>query len=269
MDAPLIVANHINMGQRNSDQGRFRKRSTTSRRHAQLCQNRLNTPARSGPTVGPLARVQLAATRAYRQSGRFDESIAAGREAASLYRGLLTDHPGQFEFEYGHSLQLAYQELAFAYMESGKAAKPSPVQRGAEDVKVDGGTSGCLVSRVVQIKNDLAMVDYNLKIATDTDTFRFAVPRREVIHESYEICDKLGFVQPLSVTLRRIYADGCLNVALFKNKMAANPTSLCYGNPNRCGKRLAAWSPRSFEARGFLVIVRRELMHARDGPGEP
>ena len=88
------------------------------------------------------------------------------------------------------------------------------------------------------------------------------MPRREVIHESYEICDKLGFVQPLSVTLRRIYADGCLNVAFYQEQDGGQPDIALLRKSEQMWEEIRRLAPASFEARGFLVIARRELMHA-------
>ena len=153
-------------------------------------------------------------------------------------------------------------------MSAGKAADAiGQFNEARKTLKAMAATPGCLVSRVVQIMNDLAMVDYNLKIATDADTVRFAAPRREVIHESYEICDKLGFVQPLSVTLRRIYADGCSNVAFYQEQDGGEPDMALLRKSEQMWEETRRAVPVSFEARGFLVIVRRELMHAEDARG--
>ena len=89
----MIVANHINMGQRNSDQGRFSEAIDHFQAARSLCQSAINRSGPNSSRVGALARVRLAATRAYRQSGKFDESIAAGQETASLYRGLSSTIP--------------------------------------------------------------------------------------------------------------------------------------------------------------------------------
>jgi serine/threonine protein kinase/tetratricopeptide (TPR) repeat protein len=265
----MIAANHINMGQRNSDQGRFAEAIDHLQAARALCQSMLEHSGPNQVRIGALARVWLSACRAYRQSGRFDESIDAAREAAALYRGLLADHPGEFEFEYGHALQLAYQEMAFAYLDSGKAGEAiSGFNEARKALKLMVATPGCLVSRVVQLKSDLAVVDYNMKVATDTDTVRFAAPRREVIYESKEICDKLGFVQPLSFELRRILAAGCLSVAIYQEQDGGQPDITLLRKSEQLWEETRRLAPASLEARGFLVIARRELMQALAARGE-
>jgi tetratricopeptide (TPR) repeat protein len=169
----------------------------------------------------------------------------------------------------GQAVQLAYQELAFAFLESGKAAEAiAGFNDARQTLKSLAATPGSLVSRVVKIKNDLAVVDDNRKIATDTDTVRFAAPRREVIYESFEICDKLGVVQPLSFELRRSYADGCLNVALYQEQDGDEPDIRLLRKAEKLWEEIRRLAPGSLEARGFLVIARRELMAALAARGE-
>ena len=99
---------------------------------------------------------------------------------------------------------------------------------------------GRMVSRMAKILGDLAQVDYNLRVATDADIVRYAAPRRAAISEAYEICDKLSFVQPLSPELRRVYADGCLNMSLYHEEDGGRPISGCSARPKSSGKGFAA-----------------------------
>ena len=265
----MIAANHVSMGQRDSEHGRFPEAIDHFQAALALSQSLVKHPGPNPRHVGLLAHVRLYASRAYRLSRRLDESIEASREAASLYRGLLADHPGEYAFEYSQKLQLTYQEMAFTYMDSGKALEAIAwFNEARTTLKSMAAAPGCLVSRVVQIKNDLAVVDYNLKIATDADTVRFAAPRHKVIQESYEICDKLGFVKPLSVDLRRIHADGCLNVVFYQELDGGEPSITLLRKSEQMWEGIRRLAPGSMEARGFLVIVRRELMAALAARGD-
>lgn len=262
-----IAVNHINMGQRNSDGGRFPEAIEHFQAARELSQSLIKRFGPNPMRAGLLGRARLYASRAYRRSRRFDESIEAAREAASLYRGLFARNPG--EFDYGRALQLAYQELAFAYLDAAKVAEAvASFNEARKTLSSMAATPGCLVSRVVQIKSDLAVVDYNTKIATDIDTVRFAAERREVIEESYEICAKLGYVIPLSLELRRIYADGCLNVVFYQELDGGEPDITLLRRSERLWEESRRVVPGSFEARGFLVIVRRELATVLADRGE-
>ena len=118
-----------------------------------------------------------------------------------------------------HYLQLSYQELGLGYLDAGKSGEAIAwFEKARQTLKSNAPAPGSPVSEAVQAKNILAVIDYNVKIATDADPVRFASRRREVIEESYAICDKLAFLQPLSLELRRIYADGCMNVALYQEQ---------------------------------------------------
>ena len=82
----MIVANHINMGQRNSDQGRFPEAIDHFQAARALCQSLLKHSGPNRPIVGPLARVRLAAIQGLspeREIRRVDCCGPRGRVALS------------------------------------------------------------------------------------------------------------------------------------------------------------------------------------------
>jgi hypothetical protein len=124
------------------------------------------------------------------------------------------------------------------------------------------------VSQRAHIESELAIVDHNVRIATDLDTIRHAAPRREVILESYEICDKLAFIQPLSDQLRRIYAYACLYVAFYQEEESGNLDLKLLRKSEQLWEDIRHVRPDDMEARGFLVIVRSKLADLLTAAGE-
>ena len=111
---------------------------------------------------------------------------------------------------------------------------------------------GRTVSTMAEILGAQAQVDYNLRVAFDEDVARYAARRREVISEAYEICVKLSFVEPLSPALRRVYADGCLNTALFcEDDGGVVDLGLC-ARPKSCGKGSGVTRQWTWLHAGFL-----------------
>ena len=262
-----IVENHINMGQRDSDHGRLEKAIDHFQAARKLCESVLERCGPSPSRLNVLAIVELHACRAYRRSRRYDDSSAAGRKAVALHRDLLAAEPAQPMHR--HYLQLSYQELGLGYLDAGKSGEAIAwFEKARQTLKSNAPAPGSPVSEAVQAKNILAVIDYNVKIATDADPVRFASRRREVIEESYSICDKLAFLQPLSLELRRIYADGCMNVALYQEQDGGKADVALLRKSEQIWEEARRVAPGSFEARGFLVIVRRKLADVLEAKGE-
>ena len=262
-----IFANHINMGQRDSDHGRLDKAIDHFQAARKLCESVLEHCGPSPSRLNSLAIVELHACRAYRQSRRYDDSFAAGRRAAALHRDLLAAEPAQPRHR--HYLQLSYQELGLGYLDLANSGEAIAwFEKARQTLKSIAPAPGSPVSEAVQAKNILAVVDYNVKIATDVDPARFASRRREVIEESYAICDKLAFVQPLSLELLRIYADGCMNMALYQEQDGGKADVALLRKSEQIWEEVRRVAPGSLEARGFLVIVRRKLADVLEAKGE-
>ena len=104
--------------------------------------------------------------------------------------------------------------------------------------------------------------------AFDDDVVRYAARRREVISEAYEICDKLSFVQPLSPELRRVYADGCLNMALYCEEDGGRADLGLCAQAEELWEGIRREAPGDMAARGFLVIIRRRLAEVLADRGE-
>jgi len=121
---------------------------------------------------------------------------------------------------------------------------------------------------MAKILGDLAQVDYNIRVATDADLVRYAGPRREAVSEAYEICDKLSLVQPLPQNLRRIYADGCLLMSLYREEDGGQPDLGLLRRAEQLYEGVRRDAPAAADARGYLVIIRRRLAQLLAARGE-
>ena len=197
--------------------------------------------------------------RAYRLSSRGADALATGRRAIEIYRGLVHDHPE--DRNYSWQLYLAYQEVGlFQLYGGGGAAEAVPMlEEARRTLKQMAASHGRTVSTMAQILGEQAQVDYNLRVAFDEDVARYAARRREVISEAYEICVKLSFLEPLSPALRRVYADGCLNTALFCEDDGGVVDLGLLRQAEELWEGIRRDAPGDMVARGFLVMIRRKL----------
>ena len=170
---------------------------------------------------------------------------------------------------YGAHLQLTSQELGLAYLDMAKPAEAiAEFEKARQTLKALASNPACQVSQAVHFKGSLAEVDYNVKVATDSDTVGFAASRREVIEEAYEIYDKLSFVWPIPLRVQRIYADVCFNKAVYQEQDGLQPDVGILRRSEKLWDGFNTASPGAMDARGFLVIVRRKLAEVLGSRGE-
>jgi len=213
------------------------------------------------------AKTELYLCRAYHGARRPDNALVAGRRAIDIYRALVHDHPQ--DFDYSQQLNLAYQEVSFIPMVAGRTDEAVLLfEEARRTLKQAAASHGQMVSRMAKILADLAQVDYNVRVASDADIVRYAGPRRAAISEAYEICDKLSFLEPLSLALRKVYADACLNRAFYQEEDGGPPDLALLRKAERLWEVIGREDPRARAERGFLVIVRRKLAEDLTGRGE-
>ncbi len=167
-------------------------------------------------------------------------------------------------------LYLAQNEVGLHYLDAGPSEAAIPYFKDArETLKAMAATHGKVVSRVAAIKEFLAIVDHNLVMAYDqADAARYhAGPRRAVVREAYEICDKLGLVKLLSPDHRLIYASSCLEMADYKEEDGEEPDPDLLLNSERLFNEKLQENPDQQQAQGMLVLVRLRLADALTARG--
>jgi hypothetical protein len=204
------------------------------------------------------ARTELYLCRVYQWTNRRNDGLAAGRHAIDIYRNLVHDHPEDYEF--GHQLNLAHQEVGFLQLNAGVTDLAiHELEQARQTLEQMAASHAKIVSTRARILGELAKVDYNVRVATDADMVRYDALKRAVITESYEICDKLSLVEPLTLELRRVYADGCFNLALYHADDGGQVDIRLLEKAEQLWEGIRAEAPEDMVARGFLVIIRRKL----------
>jgi hypothetical protein len=105
----------------------------------------------------------------------------------------------------------------------------------------------------------MAEVDLNLRVATDSEPARYAELRRTVNSHSYEICDKLSLVRPLTPAQRYILAMACLPMAGYRELDTGQPDLDLLRKAEHLWAEIHREVPTRADTRGYLVIARQQL----------
>jgi len=265
--AQMIGLNHYDSGHREYVNSRFPDAIEAFLAARATWQAMLDEYGASRPRSQLQAKNELYLCRAYLWAHRRDDALAAGRRAIEIYRGLVHDHTR--DFEYPMQLNRAYQEVGYIHLDARQTGEAvHQFEEARRTLKQMAASHGRMVSQMAKILGDLAMANYNLRVATDADVVRFAGPRRAAISDAYEICDKLSFVQPLSLELRKVYADTCLNMALYQEEDGGQSDLVLLRKAEQLWEAIDREDPRAWAERGFLVIVRRKLTSVLTDRGE-
>ncbi len=244
-----------------------------------FCEERVSQTGRRDGLLRAFAVNEVYLFRAYRVRARalkdpresaeiFNQAIEWGKKAIADSRALLNQDT--HDYVRGRELYLAQHEVGLHYLDAGPTEAAIPYFKEArETLKAMVATHGKVVSRVAEIKELLAVVDHNLTMAYDqADAARYYTgPRRDVVREAYEICDKLGLVKPLSPNLRWIYASSCLETADYEEEDGEKPNPDLLLNSERLFNAKLKENPDHQEARGMLVITRLRLADALTARG--
>ncbi len=264
----MIGLNHHDSGDREWGNGRISE-AITEFLAARATWERLVKEFGPTPEISSYqAGTELYLCRAYSASKRGADALQTGRRAIEIYRGLVHDQPE--DLRYSWQLYLAFQEVGLFQLYGGGGAKEALplLEEARRTLKQMAASGGRTVGTMAKILGAQAQVDYNLRVAFDEDVARYAARRREAISEAYEICDKLTLVEPLSRELRRVYADGCLNTALFCEDDGGAVDLGLLRQAEELWEGVRRDVPGDMAACGFLVMIRRRLAQEMAERGE-
>ncbi len=262
-----IAMNHYNRGHHHYAKGR-KSEAIDAFLAARAAYDELDSLGDRGAVILELAAKNLLyLCRAYNADKQFDNGVAAGRQAVAILQKLVADHPANFE--YGHQLFLANSESGFMSMSvknwDGAIASYAEARKTLKDMRAKHGH---LVSRMATIQGWLAELDHNLKEAYDSDLVRYAGPRKDVVRETYEICDKLGVVGPLSRNLRVAYAVSCVEMAYYAEEDGDKPDLELFRRAERLWAEFLRDGQLVSDACCWLVIIRRKLANELTARGQ-
>ena len=151
----------------------------------------------------------------------------------------------------------AERELGIVFLDMQQWNQSIQSYRNArETLKSIRERHGKVVSRMVAIKETIAIDDFNLLNALSSNDEKLA---QELVDEAYAICDKLDVIRPLSPKLRQVYAY----VTHFKADAIAHSTGILDVDLNRKALQLFTGlldeDSTSHYFRCFVVLIGLEL----------
>jgi len=195
--------------------------------------------------------------RAY-PSERFDEMIATGQQAVTIFQSLVHEKPDQRD--YAWQLFLACEELGLKFLAAAKWEEAiCSLTQARQTLKDSAARPMELVSRMAVIQAGLAEVDFNLTEAYDSDPIRYAGPRRAMAEEIYKIGDKLSLLGPLSGNLRIAFARSGFDVFQYEVDDGRHPDLELLLTSQRYCAGIQHDFPANDDYRIWLVLVRRQL----------
>jgi Protein kinase domain len=191
-------------------------------------------------------------------TARLEESLAAGRQAESIYQGLVREHPDSFDSDW--QLSIAQEELGNRLLDGKREPKAiewfEASRRTLEDM---AARHGGLVSRMARIQERTAQADFNLMEAYESDMVRYARARRDLAAEAYEICEKLSLFHPLPWNDRIVHAHTAFVLADSQAEDGLRPDLELLLKAERLWGGMFHQSPTFDMAQAGLVVVRRRL----------
>ncbi len=247
-----------------------------------FCEEKIAVEGRPDQFLPPLAYNERYLCRGHRslaayledpaeRAGHVKKAIDYGLNAISHFQALAERNPENYQFAW--DLHIAQRELGEMYIDTaqGNAAEAAIPHYNAARATLNAMAAkhGKLVSRMVAIQEGLAEVDYNLSMAYDNSdpTRYFDGPRREIVTEFYQICDKLGLVKPLSRNLRKAYASSTVEMVDYAELDGERIDLDLLLRAEQLWEGLFREDPTNNEARGMLVVVRRTLADELDARG--
>jgi hypothetical protein len=196
--------------------------------------------------------------RTHKDLQRYDDSIAAGKQAVAVFQRLIDQDPGDYSL--GMSLYLAHEELSFNYQARSQWDDMIACHQAARAVLQAMATRfNGLVSRVAAIQGAIATVDHNLIMGYSSDPVRNYQALRSTYTEAYAICDKLTLIEPLSPELQRVLALASYQMADFQVEDGERPDLERYYRAERLWEELHHKALAESIYRAGLVFVRNDL----------
>jgi hypothetical protein len=195
-----------------------------------------------------------------RSKSLLNDAVGHGNRAVSQFERLSQFKPDNFR--YAWELTQTQYEIGLLCLDSQQwEAAIGYYEQTRAGLKRMARKFGGLVSRMAQIQVSLAETDHNLAMAwVSFDPVRFAAgPRRELVTEMYQICDKLTLVQQLSPNLHRVYASSCLSLAELQEEDGEKPDIELIAKAEDALKDVLAGEPTNRDVRRQLAGVRRTL----------
>jgi hypothetical protein len=255
--ALLAAMNSYNLGHHHWQNGR-RSEAIAAFLAAQAVYDRLLSGGdRSLQTRDLAGRNLLFLCRAY-SIDQLALALAAGHRAESIVRELVREYPDRFDMAW--QLSLVHEELGLIYIAAERWQEAIlACEETRRVLKEMAGRHGKVVSRMATIQSRIASADINLSEAYASDPVKYAAARRALAVETYEICDKLSVVMPLSFNCRIAYAMTSFTLADDQVQNGQSPDLELLKKAERIREELRHETHDGSLGEAELVVIRRRL----------
>ena len=194
-------------------------------------------------------------------------AVENGKTSVSHFRTLADGDPEHYQA--GLNLAEAERELGILFLGMDRLIESiQSFKTARETLKSMSQRHGNVVSRMVTIKESIAIEDFNLINALVANVFADQRIVPELADEAYAICDKLDVIRPLSPKLRQVYAY----VTHLKAGAIAPSTGIPDVDLNRKSEQIFTGlldeDSNSHYFRGFVVQVGLELADGLSARGQ-
>jgi serine/threonine-protein kinase len=274
-DGPITAAHSVSLNDYNIGHTCFLDKDLAGAASAfesaiRVCEEAMRRGDQDRPIRLDLARALVYLGRVRIHTGRMADAVEPIRRAIAIYQALVDQPPP--DFSYTQLLSLAYDELGFAYMGLGRPDDRIACHEAARAaLKAAAERHRGVVSRVAQIQARIAVVDFNLTGAYESDLARYHDRSRAIYAEAYEICDKLELVEPLSDDLKLVLVFALSARVDSRIEDGKEPDLEDYARAERLLEELRVRQAWNVTPRAMLVIIRHEWadeLEARGGAAD-
>jgi tRNA A-37 threonylcarbamoyl transferase component Bud32 len=191
----------------------------------------------------------------------------SGEQAIADFQILLDRHPENYE--YAREMWEARAALGLLHLQvQNNSEAVATFERLKKSYEASVILHGKLVSRMVHIQEGLAQTNYNLELALTADPVANARRIRELVAQTYEICDKLSLIKPLSPNLRQAFAYAGWSLTEYQEEDGGPPDVELLRTTERRFEDLRVERPDDRAIRGMLVLVRWDLADVLESRGQ-
>jgi serine/threonine-protein kinase len=250
-----ISKNYHNIGHLWFMQGQKKEAEAAFLSAIRICEESIRRGDRDREIRLDQARALLYLGRVRLQSQRGDDAVEPIRRSIATFQSIFEEDPS--DFATARQLELAQEELAMTYRGLGRVDDGIACHEAARaTLEAAAARHKGVVSRMAEIQQRIAVVDFNLADTCSGDLSRYHDRSRAALAEAYRICDKLELVEPLSGDLELVLAYALIDRIEARIEDGEPPDQEDFARAERVLEDLRPVRQWNLHARTLLVIVR-------------
>ena len=274
-----IVLNLHNIGHQSFEAGRIEEAIEAFQEGKRLCMEQRQAGRQDIGFLYGLALCERYLCRAYRSlasrmgdptkaAERLKEALAYGHEAVGHFQTLAERDPGNYGR--ANDLYQTQREIGlFHFATKDWKDAVQGFQAARATVKKMAAKFGSLISRRQSIQKELATLDFNLLNVLGDDPFENDRQIREIVEETFQICDDLERLQePLTLDLKQTFAYVCSLKADLRTQDGLRADLDLRRRAEGLWNKGLQEQPQSYFFRCYLAINQLELSDALLAEGQ-